>query len=146
MKGADINTSHFTGNFPPAASARRRPAKASPTQGPSGSNSSQPGGCRGNAHHFVEIDDGRSRTHLRVNIFPDGGVARLRVYGQPACDWDRRDPDALVEVSALASGGRVVAYSNTHSACPPASSRRAAASTWETAGKPAAAASPATIG
>ncbi len=45
-------------------------------------------------------------------------MARLRVYGQPACDWDRRDPDALVEVSALASGGRVVAYSDAHFGMP----------------------------
>ncbi len=99
IKGLDINTSHFTGNFPPAASVAAK-------------------SLQGNSHHFVEIGDGRVWTHLRLNIFPDGGVARLRVYGQPACDWDRRDPDALVEVSALASGGRVVAYSDAHFGMP----------------------------
>lgn len=26
-------------------------------------------------------------THLRLNLYPDGGVARLRVYGTPSFDW-----------------------------------------------------------
>ena len=33
--------------------------------------------------------DGRPWTHVRLNIFPDGGVARLRVYGEVAVDWTR---------------------------------------------------------
>ena len=35
-------------------------------------------------------------THLRVNIYPDGGIARLRVYGQPQADWARREPQRAV--------------------------------------------------
>ena len=31
----------------------------------------------------------RPWTHLRLNIFPDGGVARLRVYGDVVVDWTR---------------------------------------------------------
>ena len=38
---------------------------------------------QGNAHHYVSVDDGQPVTHLRVNLYPDGGLARLRVYGQP---------------------------------------------------------------
>jgi allantoicase len=55
---------------------------------------------------------------VRLNIFPDGGVARFRVYGQPACDWEKQDPKALHEVSALVSGGRIVAYNDAHFGVP----------------------------
>ena len=38
----------------------------------------------------VRGDAGAPVTHVRLNIFPDGGVARLRVYGRVAADWARR--------------------------------------------------------
>src|SRR5690606_10756953 len=72
----------------------------------------------GNAHHFVEINDPNVWTHLRLHIYPDGGVARLRVYGQPACDWAEQDTQALHEVSALHNGGRIVACNNAHYGTP----------------------------
>ncbi|MGA0585464.1 MAG: allantoicase, partial [Castellaniella sp.] len=87
IKGLDINTSHFTGNFPPAASVQAASCEGEPDAGTEWVELVAARSLQGNAHHFVEIDDGRVWTHLRVNIFPDGGVARLRVYGQPACDW-----------------------------------------------------------
>ena len=43
-------------------------------------------------------------SHVRLNIFPDGGVARLRVYGKPAPDWDRF-PDRVADLAALENGG-----------------------------------------
>jgi allantoicase len=45
-------------------------------------------------------------THLRLNIFPDGGVARLRALGEVAADW--RGVEGAVDLAALERGGRVV--------------------------------------
>lgn len=42
---------------------------------------------KGNEHRFCAIDCEQPFTHVRVQIFPDGGLARLRVYGKPFCDW-----------------------------------------------------------
>ncbi|MDF0606321.1 allantoicase [Neisseriaceae bacterium TC5R-5] len=118
IKGLDIDTSHFTGNFPPAASV-----EACCCDGEPGSNTQWvelvPSTSLGSsAHHFIEIDDARVWTHLRLNIYPDGGVARFRVYGQPACNWEQQDPNALYEVSALENGGRIVAYNDAHFGVP----------------------------
>jgi allantoicase len=33
-------------------------------------------------HRFEAAANGRPATHVRLNIFPDGGVARLRLFGQ----------------------------------------------------------------
>ena len=116
--GLDIDTSHFTGNFPPAASVQAAYCEGEPDAATEWVELVAACSLQGNAHHFIEVDDPRVWTHLRLNIFPDGGVARLRAYGQPACNWEKQDPDALYEVSALAQGGRIVAYSNAHYGTP----------------------------
>jgi allantoicase len=53
-----------------------------------------------------------------LNIYPDGGVARLRVYGEVHIDWNTKDKSALHEVSALQQGGRVLAYNDAHFGMP----------------------------
>jgi allantoicase len=50
-------------------------------------------------------------THLRLNIYPDGGVARLRVYGEPVPDPNLR-PGVTADLAALTNGGMVVACSD----------------------------------
>lgn len=52
-----------------------------------------------------------SFTHLRLNIHPDGGVARLRVYGEPARD-PRLVPGVPADLAALTNGGLVIACSD----------------------------------
>lgn len=63
-------------------------------------------------HNVFTIDDNRSWTHLRLNIYPDGGVARLRVYGEPQVDWARLLPNELVDLAASTNGGRALACSD----------------------------------
>ncbi|HRC57107.1 MAG TPA: hypothetical protein PKU97_14335 [Kofleriaceae bacterium] len=55
----------------------------------------------------------RRFTHVRLNIFPDGGVARLRVHGEVVPRWARlRGHGGLVELAALANGALVEACSD----------------------------------
>jgi allantoicase len=35
-------------------------------------------------HRFDEVAETGPLTHARLNIYPDGGVARLRLFGRPA--------------------------------------------------------------
>ena len=57
----------------------------------------------------------RRYTHLRLNIFPDGGVARLRVMGESLPDWSRvLACGAPIDVAAAAHGGYVVDMSDRH--------------------------------
>ena len=42
---------------------------------------------RGDARNLLAVEDDRPWTHVRLNIVPDGGVARLRVYGEVVVDW-----------------------------------------------------------
>ncbi len=54
-------------------------------------------------------------THVRLNIFPDGGVARLRVFGRVVADWAvlARNHGPL-ELSAAKHGGLVIAANDMH--------------------------------
>lgn len=111
IHGLDLDTSHFTGNFPPAASveacclAGDEPGAWFPLL-PSVN-------LRGNHHHYFEIAAEARISHLRVNLYPDGGLARLRVYGTP--DFaPTPDADGLVDLAAALNGGTVVAANNEH--------------------------------
>lgn len=53
-------------------------------------------------------------THLRINIYPDGGIARLRVYGEVQVTVGRLPADVPVDLAAMQNGGSCVAYSNAH--------------------------------
>ena len=63
---------------------------------------------QGNARNHFEVDDGRRWTHLRLNIVPDGGVARLRVHGVARPEFTafaRRGGE--VDLAAMENGGWV---------------------------------------
>ena len=115
IRGLDIDTRHFTGNYPPQASleAADGPASAGPDElewrEVLGVTDLEP-----DRHHYLEISDGTPATHLRLNIFPDGGVARLRVYGEPLPDWSRMDETTSAELSAIANGGRIAGFNDAH--------------------------------
>lgn len=118
IKGVDIDTSHFTGNFPPAASLEACQCEGEPDEHTVWHTIVPSVGLQGDSHCFVAVADEREWTHVRLNIYPDGGVARLRVYGLPKVDWHSMNTGELYETSAVANGGRVVAVSNAHFGVP----------------------------
>jgi allantoicase len=114
IHGVDIDTSHFTGNFPPAASLEAA-LTTEPLSDEVQWKEIVPTSALGpSSHHYFAVHDERIYDHLRLHIYPDGGVARLRVYGEPVAQWDGQDINALYELSALKNGGRIVAYNDAH--------------------------------
>ena len=115
VHGVDIDTRYFTGNFPPSASLD---ACASDEEIPG-----EHAGWRvmlprvnlgGNAQHFLPISDIQPVTHLRLNIYPDGGVARLRIYGEVRADFSRADRALELDLFAFGNGGRALVCSDAH--------------------------------
>ncbi len=123
IRGLDIDTTHFTGNYPPEASVE---AARLERPGPSDDPMDDVAWVelvprirlRGDRHNYVAIEDGRAWNHLRLHIYPDGGVARLRVYGEVRPDWSAVDPAAEVDLAALENGGRIVACNDSHFGAP----------------------------
>jgi allantoicase len=115
LHGVDLDTQHFTGNFPPAASldacflADTDPDLHTHWWPLLGSVN-----LAGNRHHYFELSGGAAISHVRVNLFPDGGLARLRLYGKPQLQADAMDADGLIDLVAALNGGTVVAANNQH--------------------------------
>ena len=64
----------------------------------------------GNARNLFPVTPTGRITHMRLNIYPDGGIARLRVHGYVTPDWDRLDLDgAPIDLAAFEFGGLVLA-------------------------------------
>ncbi len=112
ISGVDIDTSHFTGNFPPAASIEACISDADPADATEWTEIVPPTTLGGNAHHYVAVESRNAFNYLRVHMLPDGGIARLRVYGTP--DAVDVDDGKTIELSAVKSGGRVVAFNDSH--------------------------------
>lgn len=81
VKGVDIDTSHFTGNYPPAASIDGCSSESDPDDSTSWQELVPATSLQGDSHHFIPVEDDRTWTHLRLILLPDGGVARLRLHG-----------------------------------------------------------------
>jgi allantoicase len=117
VKGIDVDTAFFTGNFPEscAMDVGSYPGHPSAPQRVSGGDwreilSRSP--LNGDAHNRFPIADAPVATHVRIRIFPDGGVARLRVYGEVVADWDRLARRGDVDLAAAEHGGVVVGCSD----------------------------------
>ncbi|HJL56015.1 MAG TPA: allantoicase [Arenicellales bacterium] len=115
VRGVDIDTRHFTGNYPPQASLQAAdsdhdtPVDKLNWRDLHGRTALGP-----NSHHYCAIADAQPVSHLRLNIFPDGGVARLRVYGEPLAASSGADPGQVLELSAIANGGRIAGFNDAH--------------------------------
>ncbi|MEO7924733.1 MAG: allantoicase [Chitinophagaceae bacterium] len=111
IHGVDIDTNHFLGNHPPHASLEAANIPAGDNidfdkiewteilpQSPL-----QPG-----SQNFYEIADTNIYTHLKLHIYPDGGVARLKVYGEVFKDWTTVDASEIVNLAAATNGAKSI--------------------------------------
>jgi allantoicase len=109
ISGLDIDTNFFLGNHPPFASVEACNIAGDPSAELLQSEKAgwveivsksplNPG-----SQNFFEIASDKIWTHLRLNIYPDGGVARLKVYGEVYKNWDAVKQDELDELVDLAS-------------------------------------------
>ncbi len=115
IKGVDIDTSHFTGNYPPEASID---VCESEHANPDDENVWRPlvpqRPLNGDSHHFINADSGSPVTHVRLNIFPDGGIARLRLFGHITPDWDAVGTNQRIDLAAMVQGGRPLICNDEH--------------------------------
>ena len=116
VRGVDVDTSFFKGNYPAAFALDASDLPGLPTP-----DDLARAGLRevlprtpltGDSHNLVAVADAPTSTHVRLRIFPDGGVARLRVHGEVVSDWGRLRRRGDVDLAAAEHGGRVVACSD----------------------------------
>ncbi len=114
IKGVVVDTAFFRGNFPSHCSLEACTVDGSPDidqllgSGTIWNEILPVSVLQGDSQNKFEIGQTGRVTHLRFNIYPDGGVARLRVHGNVMPDWDalkRRNSE--VDLAAAENGGDV---------------------------------------
>ena len=112
--GLDIDTSHFTGNFAPAASLEAARLDSEPDPDTQWSELLPRTELKGDRHHYLRVADRNQWTHLRLQIYPDGGVARLRVYGVPDGTVGFERDDQWTDLACSDTGGQALACNDMH--------------------------------
>jgi allantoicase len=114
IRGVDIDTNHFTGNYPEHASIEvcEAPANASVEQLLSSEFAWREAlpisKLAGGSRNLFEFDDTKRVTHLKLHIHPDGGVARLRVHGHVLPDWKlAATAEGFVDLGAITNGAAI---------------------------------------
>ena len=114
LSGFEVNTRFFTGNHPPFVSIEGALIDGLPDENTVWTEIVANSDIQPDTQNLFPVDDDRPYNILRINILPDGGVARFRVWGTPVCEWKRQDPAGHHELSAIVNAGRVVGYSDAH--------------------------------
>jgi allantoicase len=116
VHGVNVDTRFFTGNYPSHCSIEAADvARPGQLSGATWTTILAKSELRGDSDNFFAVADRRPWSHLRLNIFPDGGVARLRVYGEAAIDWTRvAKAGRAIDLASVLHGGRVLAASDMH--------------------------------
>jgi len=115
IRGFDVDTSHFTGNYPPAVMIEATVSQTDDVESLKAAKweTVLPATALGpNSHHILQSASSGEFTHLRVNIYPDGGIARLRVYGQPVLNPAVLSSKELIDLAAMENGGRAVSWND----------------------------------
>ncbi|MYW02756.1 allantoicase [Streptomyces sp. SID3343] len=141
IRGVVVDTAFFTGNYPPSGSVEA----ASVPGVPSVEDLTDPsvrwttivprGDLKGDTAHAYDVTCEQRFTHVRLNMFPDGGIARLRVHGEALPDpaWlDGLTVDlGAQEYGAVAEAASDRYFSSPHNLNAPGRSR-VMGEGWET--------------
>jgi len=111
IAGVDVDTNHFRGNAPQAVSIEACYCEQ-PDDNTQWQTILERDEVQAHSQNLFRIENEQSWTHLRLNIFPDGGVARLRVYGKAEVNWASFPKDELVDLAYIKHGGRSLLVSD----------------------------------
>jgi allantoicase len=120
IRGVVVDTSFFTGNFPSHFSLEACDLGSPPyksektcTQTPKTSwiEIIPKTAIKGDTQNSISVENAGRFTHVRLKIYPDGGVARLRVFGEVVPE-SKLFRNSEVDLAAVECGGSVIASSD----------------------------------
>jgi len=125
VRGVVVDTAFFRGNYPEHCSLEACAVDGAPSldalqgEGTHWVEVLPKSQLQGDSLNRFEIDSPNRFTHLRFHIYPDGGVARLRVHGEVVPDWPAiLGRDGEVDLVAVEHGGRWLAASDMFFSAP----------------------------
>ena len=109
----DIDTSYFSGNHPTKVSIQACFSKKNiPNKNSKWRTILKKKSTKANSHHFFNIKNKSIFSHIKLNIFPDGGVARLRVYG--TIENKKKFGKKILNLTSVLNGATPIVCNNEH--------------------------------
>ena len=112
IKKVDVDTSHFNGNQPAMVSIEGANSNSNKINQLNWQPLLSKKKTKANSHHYFTVNSNKVFTHIKFNIFPDGGVARLRLYGSIA--KSNKLKNKKINLASLLDGSSVIACNNEH--------------------------------
>ena len=118
IRGVVVDTSFFRGNYPEQCSLEGASFTGLPTEADLLDETVEwipllpQTALNGDSRNPFPVEHEQRITHLRFKIFPDGGVARLRVYGEVVPDWERLKRSGHIDLAAAENGALVLSCSD----------------------------------
>jgi allantoicase len=113
IRGVVVDTAFFRGNYPEScsieATSMRNDASVEALLAADWREILPRTSLQGDSENVLPITSNDAVTHIRFNIFPDGGVARLRVHGEIVPEW--RNVGGLageIDLAAAENGAEVL--------------------------------------
>jgi allantoicase len=119
VHGVVVDTAYFKGNYPEHCELESCAVDGDPTLAQLEDHATKwssllpKSSLAGDARNLFPIAHSSRVTHLRFKIYPDGGVARLRVHGEVAPDWPSLAlAGGEIDLAAVEHGGWVIVSSD----------------------------------
>ena len=117
IRGIVVDTAWFRGNYPASCAIHAteidHPLDLLALETATWTELLPRSSLQGDTKNMFEIDSRARFTHLRLEIFPDGGVARLRVHGDAVPQWSKlRALGGAIDLAALENGAVVESCSD----------------------------------
>ena len=109
----DIDTSYFSGNQPSKISLEACFSKKKlPSNNSKWITIIKKKSTKANSHHFFYIKNKSIFTHIKLNIYPDGGIARIRIYG--SMQTKKKFGKKIINLTSVLNGATPIACNNEH--------------------------------
>ena len=109
----DIDTSYFSGNQPSKISLQACFSKKKlPNKNTKWITILKKKPTKANSHHFFNIKNKSIFTHIKLNIYPDGGIARIRIYG--SMKILKNFTGKVLNLTSVLYGATPIACNNEH--------------------------------
>lgn len=112
IRGFDIDTNYFRGNAPQTVSVEACVSDVQPNEETQWHTILEEVAVDAHSQNIFEINNETSWTHVRLNMFPDGGIARLRVYGEADVNWSDFIDGELVDLAYIKNGAKALLVSD----------------------------------
>lgn len=112
IRGFDVDTNYFRGNAPESVSIEACNSATQPDETTTWFTLLEQSDVVAHSQNLFEIYNDESWTHVRLNIYPDGGVARLRVYGEADLDWKQFVDGELIDLAYIKNGAKALLVSD----------------------------------